>query len=123
MAFFFRDHRLTERKSITARAALACFFLNSAEAQIDLSMATDRRPNTVVIPSEDCSPNGPVWTEFANFWLFFNRQALGYLGLVFRYHTRRKLEENLATLVKKYCTKKKISVELSSDHLSKNWRL
>ena len=53
-----------------------------------------------------CSSNDPVWTDFANFCkflanfpLFFNRQALGYFGLVFRYHFCWKLEENMATRV------------------------
>ena len=56
----------------------------------------------MLMPGMDCSPNGPLWTNFANFanfWPFFNRQALDYFGLVFRYHLGRKLEENLATLM------------------------
>ena len=62
-------------------------------------MAIDGRPNTVLMPGLDCSPNGPVWSNFANFRLFFNRQALGYFGQVFRYHLGWKLEEILATLI------------------------
>ena len=50
------------------------------------------------MPGLDCSPNGPVWTNFSNFRLFFNRQVLGYFGLVFEYHLGWKLKENLATL-------------------------
>ena len=99
--FYFVDHCLTEgkiSKTITAAAALACFVGNHAEAQDDLPMAIDGRPNTVLLPGLDCSSNGPVWTNFANGWLFFNRQTLGYFGVVFRYHLGWKLEENLATL-------------------------
>ena len=60
-------------------------------------MAIDGKPNTELMPGLDCFPNDPVWTNFANFGLFFNRQALGYFGLVFRYHLGGKLEEYLAT--------------------------
>ena len=102
MTFFSGDHCLTEgkiTKTIEATAALACFFGNHAEAQAIMSMAIDGKPNTVLMSGLDCSPNGPIWTNFANFWLFFYRQALGYFGLVFRYYFRGKIEENLATLV------------------------
>ena len=102
MTFLFGDYRLTKgkvTKTITATASLACFFGNHGEAQADLTMAIDGRPNTVLIPGLDCSPYGPVSINFANFRLFFNRQALGYFWLVFRYHFRWKYEENLATLV------------------------
>ena len=102
MTFFFSETTVSPKEiinTITATAGLACIFGNHAEAQADLSMAIDGRPNTVLMLGLDCSPNGPVWTNFANFWLIFNRQALGYSGLVFRYHFRGKLEENLATLV------------------------
>ena len=95
MTFFSGDHRLTEgklTKTITATAALACSFGDHAEAQADLSMAIDGRPNAVLMPGLDCSPNGSVWTNFANFRLFFNRQALGYFELVFWYHLQQKLE-------------------------------
>ena len=52
-------------------------------------MAIDGRPNTVLMPGLDCSPNGSVWTNYANFWLFWAS---------YRYHFRQKHEENLATL-------------------------
>ena len=49
----------------------------------------------MLMPGLDCSPNGPVWTNFANF-----RQNLqqASVGLFFRYHFRRKSQESLATL-------------------------
>ena len=53
----------------------------------------------MLMPGLDCSSNGPVWTNFANFWLFFNRLTLGYFGLVFRYHLGWKLEKSLETLL------------------------
>ena len=65
--------------------AAPVFCESHAEEQADLSIAIDGKPNTVLMPGLDCSPNGPVWTDFANFRLFFNRQALGYFGVVFRY--------------------------------------
>ena len=98
MTFFFwrsSSHRRKITKTITATAALACFFENNAEAQADLSMAIDGRTNTVLMPGLHCSPNDPVWTNFANFRLFLNRQALGYFGIVFRYDLGWKLKENL----------------------------
>ena len=58
--------------------------------------------NTMLMPGLHCSPNDPVRINFANFCkfsVFFNRQALGYFGLVLRYHFRWKLQENLATLI------------------------
>ena len=75
------------------------FFRNHAEAQPDLSVAIDGKLNTVLMPGLNCSPNSPIWTNFAKFWLFFNRQALGYFGLVLRYRLGCKLEENLAALI------------------------
>ena len=100
MTFFFEDHRFTEgkiTKTITATAVLARLFGKHAKAQADLSIAIDGRPNTMLMPGLDCSPNGPVWTNFANFRQNFQQASV---GLVFRYHFRGKLEENLATLVK-----------------------
>ena len=70
-------------KTITEAAELACFFGSHAQVHADLSLAIDEKPNTVLMLGLDCSPNGSVWTNIANFWLFFNRQALGYFGLVF----------------------------------------
>ena len=67
-------------------------------------MTVNGRPNTEMMPGLECSPNGSVWTNFANFRLFFNRQALGYFGLVFRYDFRWKLQENLATLSPSHVT-------------------
>ena len=60
----------------------------------------------MLMPGLDSSPNDPVWTDFANFRLFSNRQALHYFALVFRFHFHGKLEENLATLGT--CVDKKI---------------
>ena len=53
-------------KKITA-AALIVFPGNHAEAPADLSMSIDGTPNTVLMPGLDCSPDGPLWTNFANF--------------------------------------------------------
>ena len=50
---------------------------NHAEAQADLSMAIDGKPNTVLIPSLDCILIGSVWTNFTNFWRFFDKPPLG----------------------------------------------
>ena len=63
-----------------------------------MAMTIAAKPHIVLMPALDCSPNGFVWTNFANFRLFFNKQALGYFGLVLRYHLSWKLEENLETL-------------------------
>ena len=71
---FFGDHRLTKRKfakTFTATAALACIFENHAGAQAGLSMAMDGRPNAVLMPGLDYSPNGPKWITSANFWQIF----------------------------------------------------
>ena len=85
MTFFsFGDYLLAEEnitKTITQQQRWPIFFGSRAQAQADLSMAIDGKPNAVLMPGLDCSPNGPVWTNFANFRLFFNRQALGYFGL------------------------------------------
>ena len=83
---------------MTATAALACLFGNHAEAQADLSMAINGRPNIVLMPGLDSFTNGPVWTNFENFRLFFNGQALCYFWLVIRYRLGWKHEENVATL-------------------------
>ena len=40
------------------------------------------KPNTVLMPGLDGSSSNPVGTNFANFGLFFNTQALGYFRLV-----------------------------------------
>ena len=63
-------------------AVLICFLGNHAGAQADLTMAINGKPNTVLMLCRECSPNGRVWTTFANFPLFFNRLVLGYYGLV-----------------------------------------
>ena len=50
----------------------------------------------MLMPGLDCSPNGPAWTNckfLAYFWLFFSRQALGYFGLVLRYHWAGNLKK------------------------------
>ena len=99
MTFFFWEITVLPKEKLPNRSrhqALACLFGNHAEAQADLSMAIDGRPNAVLMPGLDCFPNGPVWTSFAN----FQQASVGsiYFGLVCRYHFRRKLEENLATL-------------------------
>ena len=77
MTFLFSgDHGLIKGKiteAITATLALACVFGIHAETQSDLSMVIDGRLNTVQMPGLECSPNGPVWTNFANFRLLFNR--------------------------------------------------
>ena len=92
ITFFFRDHR-------PGRMQIYHNCRNHAKAQADLSLALYEKPNTVLMPGLDCFPNDPVWTNFVNFWLFFNRQLLCYFGPVLRYHLDRKLEKNLATLV------------------------
>ena len=59
MTFFFGDHHLTGgkiAKTIRATAAWASLFGNHAEAQTDLSMAIDGRPNTMLISELDCFP-------------------------------------------------------------------
>ena len=128
MIFFFGDHRLTEEKitkTITVTAGLACFFGNHGEAQTDLSMTIDGRPNTVLMLGLDCLSMAQ-WINFANFWLFFNRQALCYFGLVFRYHFRWKLEENLATLLRSQfgflfaCTEAVCMIDLDTVVFSRN---
>ena len=65
------------------------FFVSHAKAQADLSIAIDGKSNTVLMPELDCSPNGAVWSYFADFSKFlaiFQQEALGYFGLVFRYY-------------------------------------
>ena len=62
-------------------------------------MAIAGNSNTVLMPGLDCSQNGSVWTNFANFGLFLNKQTLGYFELAIRYHFGWKLEESLETLV------------------------
>ena len=62
-------------------------------------MAITGKLNTVPMPDLGCSPKDSLWTNLANFQLFFNKQALGYFGLVLRYDLGWKPEENLAILV------------------------
>ena len=54
-------------------SSVGLFFGNHAEAQTDLAVTIAAKPNTVLIPGLNCSSNGPVWTNFANFRLFFNK--------------------------------------------------
>ena len=100
-SFFFGDHRLAEG-NITKTGTGHGFGLFSLEIlqkhKADLAKAITGKPHTVLMPGLDCSPNFPVRTNFANFLLYFNRQALGYFGLVIRYHLGWKLEENLVIL-------------------------
>ena len=81
-------------------------------------MAIDGKPNVVLMPDLDCFPNGPAWTNFANFRLFFNKQALGYFGLVLRYHFCCKLEKNLATLMVKPITDIRNCKDIGTKHCS-----
>ena len=55
----------------------------------------------MLMPGLDCSPNGPLWTNFAKFCKFLailQQVSIGLFWAVFKYHFRGKLEENLATL-------------------------
>ena len=61
-------------------SSVASFFGNHAQAQADLSMVIDGKPYTVLILGLDCSPNGPVWTNFKNFCKFltiFQQTSVG----------------------------------------------
>ena len=100
-SFFFGDHRPAEgniTKTGTGHGnSVGLFSLEILQKhKADLAKAIAGKPHTVLMPGLDCSPNFPVRTDFANFLLFFNRQALGYFGLVIKYHLVWKLEENLA---------------------------
>ena len=54
----------------------------------------------MLVPGLNCCPNGPVRTNLGNFWQNLQQASVGlFWDLVFRYHFRGKLEENLAALV------------------------
>ena len=60
--FFFGDYFLAEgniTKTITATAALACFFGSHAQAQADLSMTVDGKPHTVLSRAWTVLPTAP----------------------------------------------------------------
>ena len=79
--FFFFEITVSRKekisKTITATAALVHLFGNHAEAQTDLSKAIDGRPNTMLMPGLGCSPNGPVWTNLANFRKNLQQASVG----------------------------------------------
>ena len=82
MTFFFWGGITVSRigkhyQNVYCNSCVGPYLGNHAEALADLSVAINERPNAVLMPGLDCSPNAPKWTNFANSCQIFQQLSVG----------------------------------------------